>query len=129
MRQGDVHVRLVAGDDARVALAQSSSELTRALDQLGLKDHRISLSPLADPASTTWSSGSDHTNDPRQHGQHPGGLDADLQDQKNAQHLWMGDDSTATDGMTPSNPAGRTSRSVPVPTFGATPAGVLDVRM
>lgn len=129
MRQGDVHVRLVAGDDARVALAQSSSELTRALDQLGLKDHRISLSPLADPASTTWSSGSDQTNDPRQHGQHPGGLDADLQDQKNAQHLWMGDDSTATDGMTPSTSAGRTSRSVTVPTFGATPAGALDVRM
>ncbi len=43
MRQGDVHVRLSAGPEARAALASSSSELSRALDRLGLGEHRISL--------------------------------------------------------------------------------------
>ena len=46
VRHGDVHVRLAAGSEARAALAQSAGDLTRALEHIGVKDHRLTLAEL-----------------------------------------------------------------------------------
>ena len=39
----DVHVRLAAGSEARDALAHSAGDLARALEHIGVKDHRLTL--------------------------------------------------------------------------------------
>ncbi len=43
VRHGDVHVRLAAGSEAREALAMSSADLNRALEHIGIKDHKLTL--------------------------------------------------------------------------------------
>ena len=53
MRQGDVHVRLAAGSEARAALTASSADLTRALERAGFAEHRITLGNLTGPATAT----------------------------------------------------------------------------
>ncbi|MCW2820018.1 MAG: flagellar hook-length control protein FliK, partial [Marmoricola sp.] len=126
LRQGDVHVRLAAGPEARAALARSSSELSRALDRLGLGDHRISLSGTGaqdasvvvarggahDPSTRTGqddASPADHPNDPRTDPQtrqdtdpsrsgHAGGTAHQQRQQDH--HSWTGDSTTARDGLT-----------------------------
>ncbi|MEO3935414.1 flagellar hook-length control protein FliK [Dermatophilaceae bacterium Soc4.6] len=59
LRQGDVHVRFAAGDQARAALLSSSSDLHRLLEQAGAQSARVDVrDPSGNPtgSSSSWSS-------------------------------------------------------------------------
>ena len=109
MRQGDVHVRLAAGTEARAALAHSSVELSRALDQLGLGGHRILLTdPRGDAAvvvarGTTQDAGQptdSHDPTPGRPDTTPsGGFEA--RDQQQDHHSRTGAEQFAMDGVIP----------------------------
>ncbi len=129
IRQGEVHVRLAAGEEARNALASSSSELSRALHQIGLDEHRITLIDLQGAAATRSGSTSDHPTDPRQHAHQPGGFESQTNDQ-NSHHSRMGDERTATDGSNTSTPPARDLATGRTQTVSLTrAAGAVDLRM
>lgn len=52
VRDGEVHVRLAAGEDARRALAEGAPELRRVLELAGVSDARVVVRDLAAPATT-----------------------------------------------------------------------------
>lgn len=110
MRHGDVHVRLAAGPEARAALGQSSSDLSRALDRLGLGEHRIVLiDPRDDAASVVVAQGAAQDTDPQAHpddptpgrtySHHPGGFEA--REQQQDHHSRTGAEQIAMDGVIP----------------------------
>ena len=110
MRQGDVHVRLAAGPEARAALAHSSVELSRALDRLGLGEHRILLSDLRGDAASvvvarSAAQDAGQQTDPhdptpgRTDTHHPGGFEA--RDQQQDHHSRTGAEQFAMDGVIP----------------------------
>lgn len=78
VRDGAVHVRLAAGQEAQHALLDGSSELTRLLERVGASDTRIVVRDLgATPASTPGTSpglagGGASAGDSRPHDQHAG---------------------------------------------------------
>jgi flagellar hook-length control protein FliK len=63
MRHGDVHVRIAGGEEARHALAASSAELTRALQHVGIDEHRLTLTELAPTAASRGTDLHDHPQD------------------------------------------------------------------
>ena len=110
MRHGDVHVRLAAGPEARAALGQSSSDLSRALERLGLGEHRIVLTdPRDDAASVVVARGAAQDTDPQAHpddptpgrtdSHHPGGFEA--REQQQDHHSRTGAEQIAMDGVIP----------------------------
>jgi flagellar hook-length control protein FliK len=97
VRHGDVHVRLAAGSEAREALALSSGDLARALEHIGVKDHRLTLAELPGvTASASTQTFSDTTEKHDQNASFTGRFDTEQH--PDSRHSRMGDGSTATDG-------------------------------
>lgn len=97
VRHGDVHVRLAAGSEAREALAMSSADLNRALEHIGIKDHKLTLSELPGvAASASTQTFSDTTEQRDQNASFTGRFDTEQH--HDSRHSRMGDGSTATDG-------------------------------
>ena len=129
MRHGEVHVRIAGGEEARNALASSSADLSRALHRLGIEEHRLTLTELPGQGLTPRGTGSDHLGDTRQLAHHPGGFDTDPHG-PNSQHSWMGEETTATDGSSTSNPSDRSLVSARIQPVNLTrAAGEVDLRM
>ncbi|MCW2848612.1 MAG: flagellar hook-length control protein FliK [Marmoricola sp.] len=97
VRHGDVHVRLAAGSEAREALALSSGDLNRALEHIGVKDHRLTLAELpgVNPGAATQTH-SDTTESRQQQAPFTGRFDTEHH--HGSRQPRMGDGSTATDG-------------------------------
>ena len=126
MRQGDVHVRIAGGEEARHALAASSAELTRALQHAGIDEHRLTLTDLT-PATSTRGAGPDNPDQQRHH-HAPGGNHPDPHGQNS--HSWMGDARSATDGSSTSSPTDRARGSARVHEAShIRAAGGVDLRM
>jgi flagellar hook-length control protein FliK len=97
VRNGDVHVRLAAGSEAREALAHSAAELTRALEHIGVKDHRLTLAELPGvAASASTQTFSDTTEQQGQNASFTGRFDTEHH--HDSRQPRMDDGSTATDG-------------------------------
>ena len=97
VRNGDVHVRLAAGSEAREALASSHADLTRALEHIGVKDHRLTLAELPGvAASASTQTFSDTTEQQGQNASFTGRFDTEQH--HDSRQPRMGDGSTATDG-------------------------------
>lgn len=127
MRHGDVHVRIAGGEEARHALAASSGELTRALQHLGIEDHRLTLTDLA-PAPANRGAGTELHDQAQNRHHSPGGNHQDPHGQNS--HSWMGDARSATDGSSTSSPTDRTRGSDRVHEAShARVAGGVDLRM
>lgn len=93
VRDGAVHVRLAAGQDARQALVEGSPELTRLLELAGASESRIVVRDLpAGSAASTGSGTPDRGSDP---GAELGTGAGRSQDQ----HAGTRADNPATDGM------------------------------
>lgn len=130
IRNGDVHVRIAGGEEARQAVAASSAELTRALHQVGIDEHRLTLTDLPATASSGRGPGTDHPahQDQSRHHHTTGGHDPDPHGQNS--HSRMGDARSATDGSSTSNPTGRSSGSAVVQEADSTRStGGVDLRM
>jgi flagellar hook-length control protein FliK len=97
VRNGDVHVRLAAGSEARAALAHSAGDLTRALEHIGVKEPRLTLAELpgVTPGAATQTH-SDTTESRQQHASFTGRFDTEQH--HDSRQPRMGDGSTATDG-------------------------------
>jgi flagellar hook-length control protein FliK len=98
VRNGDVHVRLAAGTEAREALAHTAGDLTRALEHIGVKDHRLSLTDLSGVIASSAPQTQSDTPDPQQ--QQYASFDGrfDTEHHHDSRQPRMGDDSLATDG-------------------------------
>jgi flagellar hook-length control protein FliK len=128
MRQGEVHVRIAGGEEARQAVAASSAELSRALHHVGIEEHRLTLTELpAAPTPARGSVGSELHDQTRQH-HTTGGNDPDPHGQNS--HSRMGDARSATDGSSTSNPTDRSRGSARVHEVSrARTTGEVDLRM
>ena len=126
VRQGEVHVRLAAGDAARAALAGSSGELTRALEQVGIRDARIVLSDLSSsPAAGGDLPGRSHDpSTPQQ--QLLGGHD---QQRHGARHPRTDEHGAATEGTPTTTAAGSTWSPRHPSVVPDSPPGAVDLRM
>lgn len=124
VRQGEVHVRLAAGDEARAALARSGGELTRALEQVGIRDARIVLTDLSSPTGGDPFGRSHDPSDPQQ--QLLGGHDP--QQRPSARHPRTDEHGAATEG-TPTTTAGSTWSSRHPSVVPDSPPGAVDLRM
>ena len=141
MRQGDVHVRLAAGSEARAALTASSADLTRALERAGFAEHRITLGNLSGPVAAT-DTRLDTRPDPQQHPRSDQGSDltSDLtsggsayadrqQHQHDDAHPGTGARTEAMDGST-HHPSKRAAGHASNAMAGRAPlAGAVDLRM
>ncbi len=97
VRHGDVHVRLAAGSEARAALALSSGDLNRALEHIGIKEHRLTLAELPGVAASAATQTHSDTTESRQQ-QAPFTGRFDTEQHHDSRQPRMGDGSTATDG-------------------------------
>ncbi len=108
LRDGEVHVRLAAGDEARRALIEGTPELRRVLEAAGASDPRVvvrDLSPTAGNPGPTYSSTAPATGGGGGHDDafapgHGGGGSHD-------QHAGTRGGSTARDGLTDGAPVPR----------------------
>lgn len=90
MRAGSVHVRLAAGEEARLSLSQGSAELSRMLEHAGATETRIVVRELpATPAATATPLPTTGTSD---------ALLSSGGDQSQNQHAGTRADHPATDG-------------------------------
>jgi flagellar hook-length control protein FliK len=96
VRNGDVHVRLAAGSEAREALAHSAGDLTRALEHIGVKDHRLTLAELPGVTPGTATQTQSDTTDQQQYASFTGRFDTEHH--HDSRQPRMGDGSRATDG-------------------------------
>jgi flagellar hook-length control protein FliK len=98
VRNGDVHVRLAAGSEAREALAHSAGDLTRALEHIGVKDHRLTLAELpgVTPGTATQTQSDTTDSQQQQYASFTGRFDTEHH--HDSRQPRMGDGSRATDG-------------------------------